>query len=96
MSRLIEADNLKKLFRDISNHIKAVRGDGKCFFTVESALKVIDQAPTVDAVPVIRCKDCKYWETMPEGMKDCSNSQGIAYPKDNDFCSYGERKDDEN
>ena len=26
-----------------------------------SAIKIIDNAPTVDAVTVVRCKDCKYW-----------------------------------
>lgn len=45
-------------------------------------------APTVDAVEVVRCKDCKYWICA---INDC-HSRGM---KQNDFCSYGERKDND-
>lgn len=53
----------------------------------------------MDAVPVVRCKDCKWW--VREGNDsygyamfcdhDCSlGGQGIKKPED--YCSYGERK----
>lgn len=46
--------------------------------------------PTADVVPVVRCKDCKY----NVGTKKCLNPDSFfAVPKDDDFCSYGERKD---
>lgn len=39
---------------------------------------------------VVRCKDCKY----NRGSKKCLNPDSFfAVPKDDDFCSYGERKD---
>ena len=47
----------------------------------------------MDAVPVVRCKDCKSYHTMQEGFKDCINPFGIDMPENNDFCSYGERKE---
>ena len=59
----------------------------------------IKDAPAVDAVEVIRCKECKHWGGVPfgnicrrwsaplEGMKNCT--------KPGDFCSYGERRPDE-
>ena len=58
----------------------------------------IENAPTIDAVEVVRCKDCKYLEYgyqcyCPLGMK--LNNDGDAYVllnPDDDFCSYGERK----
>ena len=51
-------------------------------------------APTVDAVPVVRCKDCRHRD--PEDHKcDCGamERQGCPFPVDDDyFCKYGERK----
>ena len=69
-------------------------GCGRC----EKAIKNI---PFVDAVEVVRCKDCKHWvrngnESYGYAMfcvADCSlGGQGIKKP--DDFCSYGERKTD--
>ena len=53
--------------------------------------RVIDEAPTVDAVPVVRCRDCKM--RCPESVciaKHCTLT-GIPVD-DDDFCSYGERR----
>ena len=51
---------------------------------------LIDE-PTIDAVPVVRCRDCKSY--CPESItvvKHCVLT-GVSVD-DNDFCSYGERK----
>ena len=50
--------------------------------------KQIADAPTVDAVEVIRCKDCKHYD----GKWLCKIS-GVPSRKPCDFCSHGERKD---
>lgn len=56
-----------------------------------SAVETIDQVPAADVAPVVRCKDCKY----NKGNKKCLNHDSFfAVPKDDDFCSYGERKDE--
>ena len=49
---------------------------------------------TVDAVEVVRCKDCKHF-VAPQGVPCCGNFYGLGFPNasGNDFCSYGERKD---
>lgn len=50
-------------------------------------------APTVDAVEVVRCRDCNHCD--PENHH-CDHYMGTAAPlrrKPDDFCSYGERKD---
>ena len=56
----------------------------------------IEAAPTVDAVPVVRCKDCRYARTS-YGRIDCIN--GISYRNSwnnpYDYCSYGERREEE-
>ena len=47
---------------------------------------------TVDAVPVVRCKDCKW---LYDEMDDycCRSHRGLVRICENSFCSYGERKD---
>lgn len=57
---------------------------------------IIEKQPTIDAVPVVRCKDCVSFHYSGMGGDD-----GITYcakgieMQPTDFCSYGERKDDE-
>lgn len=61
------------------------------------ALDEIRLAPTVDAEVVVRCKDCEHYD-----MGVCLKiySDGNVHPeawqkrKPEDFCSYGERKED--
>ena len=53
----------------------------------------IEAAPTVDAVEVVRCRECKHCD--PENYH-CDHPMGTAAPlrrKPDDFCSYGERKE---
>ena len=57
--------------------------------------EILRAIPTVDAVPVVRCKDCKY-----AYIKSFSAASGIVFCSSNmkamqqdDFCSYGERMD---
>ena len=60
----------------------------------------IENAPTVDAVEVVRCKDCKYFyrhTQIDTDRGDCWK-YGIAnlrVKKIDNFCSYGERRTDE-
>ena len=54
---------------------------------------MIRKRPTVDAVEVVRCRECKHCD--PENYH-CDHPMGTAAPlkrKPDDFCSYGERKD---
>ena len=49
----------------------------------------IENAPTTDAVEVVRCKDCVHYDG--EG---CLLTYGEFEPNSMDFCSYGERRND--
>ena len=50
--------------------------------------KRINAIKTVDAVSVVRCKECKRWGTDDCFM--CNECQRNPYPtKPDDFCSYG-------
>ena len=56
------------------------------------ARKLIADAPTVDAVEVVRCRVCKHCD--PENYH-CDHYMGTGAPlrrKPDDFCSYGDRK----
>ena len=65
-----------------------------------SAIDIIDNAPTVDAVEVVRCKDC----TKCESFYPCKEIGKEVYPLvyyckvygnntlPNNYCNYGKRK----
>ena len=80
---------------------KANIQDIECGFGCSTDLWSVDEwfksLPTVDAVEVVRCKDCKYYEIGKDYLPYCNHCDGgIAdYPRKDDFCSYGERKDNE-
>ena len=70
---------------------------GAIGYVVDS--EVIRCLPTVDAVEVVRCKDCYYFTEHNDvrsgrhlGYGECHRLRGELF-KDTDFCSYGERKD---
>ena len=48
----------------------------------------IEEMPTIDAVPVVRCRECKYHNKPP-----CPMRLSFNWTEDDDFCSYGERKE---
>ena len=57
--------------------------------------EIIEDAPTVDAVEVVRCKDCK-WYAHDEDFAFCDNYTSLMdHVGDETFCSYGERRDDD-
>ena len=57
---------------------------------------VIDAMPTIDAVPVIRCKDCKYFYRLDEEEGTCDLDWTISRVREaGHFCSWAERKDNE-
>lgn len=88
--RLIDADALHRKVKTETNPY------GKPTIDYDSGVKVlgcIDKAPTIDAVPVVRCLECKHCD--PEN-NHCDHHMGTAAPlrrKPDDFCSYGERKE---
>ena len=49
-------------------------------------------APTVDAVEVVRCKDCMFYDRGENECESWSACERVYYidVSDNDFCSYGE------
>ena len=56
------------------------------------ATLILREAPTVDAVEVVRCLDCKHM-IMRSNMRYCAVWHGPNGMGDDGFCNYGERKD---
>lgn len=91
--KLIDADALIKSMREEDLLYPGVP------WSTTGVQKQIDKLPTVDAVKVVRCKDCAKWGGVPfgnvcrrwsaplAGMKNCTGPD--------DYCSYGERRADE-
>ena len=53
---------------------------------------MIRKRPTIDAVPVVRCRECKHHEDEEIGMVYCPNMIG-GWVVENWFCADGERKE---
>ena len=90
--RLIDADALWVAFCR-SEAIEDTYGSGVLGIISDILDDMLGDAPTVDAVTVVRCKDCTYYEESHEGAF-CS-STGAGMPEDG-YCSDGERRDEDN
>ena len=55
----------------------------------------LNNAPTIDAVPVVRCRECKFgdWDSKPHNAMVCMRTKDGFWRSGNDFCSFGERKE---
>lgn len=85
--RLIDADALCNLERTMPS--------GKKVEVTVIPVSMIKNAPTIDAVPVVRCKDCKHFtEGMAIGMCKRIEDKPIIPIPFNHYCSYGERRCD--
>lgn len=83
MNRYIDADNYKKDLIHLG-------------FLPALVVDVLDKQPIVDLVEVVRCKDCKNYEAhgnLKYGL--CKNYKSKGLRNNNDYCSYGERRGNE-
>lgn len=62
----------------------------------DAIAELINGVPSADVVPAVRCKDCKCWTEWDNGTGSCSRFALDWVGTDaDDFCSMGEREDDE-
>ena len=83
MSRYIDADALLNDLQPLFVH----NGDLKDEWMSYCVEKIIREQPTTDAVEVVRCEDCKYEDICCRMIRN--------EKKPNDYCSYGERRENE-
>lgn len=80
--RLIDADKLKQHYSWWNNE------EQRTFD------QIVDAQHTVDAVPVVRCRECRHWikgENVSDSWEFCDLFQREIGGEQ--YCSYGERKD---
>ena len=98
--RLIDADAMKRVYQEVlCSHVACIdcpffMDDKYCRFET-----MLSEAPTINAIPVIRCRECKYhyWEQEPchgKSVHYCKlpHMRGVEVFKEF-FCYYGERKE---
>ena len=111
--RLIDYDEIRRLFDAQYKETVQLIHDGETHLDnlaegFIEADRIIWKIPTVDAVEVLRCRDCEYWGDEDGKLQ---RSDGVLFarckvhnylingrhtgwcPTENDFCSYGERKE---
>ena len=76
--RLIDANKLKKHYA--------------WYYNKELIDAIVDRQKTIDAVPVIRCKDCKHWQCDDD--ESYCDELGIFGTDMNSYCSYAKRKEE--
>ncbi len=93
MSRLIDADALRKKISDVYEN--------------KNIYQMIDEVSTVDAVSVVRCKDCKWWDKLDGTSYGYCQACKHWYMSDHWeisiyrtyegdwFCADGERREDD-
>ena len=99
--RLIDAN---ALIEDIEKrYCEPCKAEGKDYCEVacracwvDDMILEIDPAPTIDAVEVVRCKECKNWKDIGKGCTDhvrCCEV-GCYMIGENGYCYFGERSTD--
>lgn len=97
MGKLIDAEALMERMREQAGCRDCNSYDGvlcrACAW--EDAMNLADEAPAIDAVPVVRCEDCKYADKGERGGSIfhyfCDHTED--YVTDGWFCPNGERRD---
>ena len=83
MTRLINANALREDWLQ--------NGENEYVYDTNAFLESIDKQPTVDAVEVVRCKECKYSDQYTENLVYCEEYQIVKVI--DGFCNLGKRRD---
>ena len=87
------------------DHYDRENGNEHFINGIETVLEYAENLPAADVAPVVRCKDCKH-STLPSeltqrygkpGTLTCHNRYAPCNRRNvsgDDFCSYGDRRDD--
>lgn len=84
--RLIDIDEVKRTYtKDMFDTID----------DFERVNDILDYAETVDAVKVVRCKNCKKGHIVPDfdGLYSCNWKRKPLHDPD-DFCNFGIKRED--
>ena len=100
--RLCDLDEIKIQVKRQYEDCHGYSGNKKAIYreAILAVRSILHSAKTIDAVPVVRCRDCQHWK--PTGSKAGNSFSDMEYiggceftkycRRESDFCSYGERK----
>ena len=86
-----EKASSKKRLIDIDAFLEKMKRTSRYFDVVFD----VEEMPTVDAVEIVRCRECKFgsWDSEPDDAMVCVRTNDGFWRSGNDFCSRGERKE---
>ena len=90
--RLCDLDEIKIQVKRQYEDCHGYTGNKKAIYreAILAVRSILHSAKTIDAVPVVRCRECKYHHDC--GTHFC-DALGMDCPDDSEFfCSYGKRK----
>ena len=85
--RLIDANALYDTITDVASSV------GHDVMAVEDVHHCIDKAPTIDAVEVVRCRECKYAEKTVWSSGEMYCRVWKMNPRPDGFCHLGAKMD---
>ena len=88
MDDLISRQAILDMLEDINNHI--IDGYG---YKHDWCVEWVKGLPSIDAVPVIRCKDCKWWTKQEDSLQGRCALHGM-YPTGEWFCANARREEE--
>ena len=93
--RVIDADAMKRVYQEVlCSHVACI----DCSFFMDDKYcrfeTMLSEAPTINAIPVVRCRECKYrFKNNGHDKSGCPIIDANIWMDDDDFCSHGERKE---
>lgn len=78
---------------DANDLLALVKKNAPFIYSILAPISLL--CPTIDAVPVVRCKDCVHYSRTPSskinlGIRCCKKFDNIT--RETDYCSFGERR----
>ena len=93
--RVIDADAMKRVYQEVlCSHVACIdcslfMDDKYCRFET-----MLSEAPTINAIPVARCRECNKGEIDdPDFPDEYYCHAGCGWNKGDFYCAYGEREE---
>ena len=94
--RLCDLDEIKIQVKRQYEDCHGYSGNKKVIYreAILAVRSILHSAKTIDAVPVVRCRECKYrFKNNGHNKDGCPIIDANIWMDDDDFCSHGERKE---
>lgn len=90
--RLIDADELRAWLVKAGRFLKLQDDKRTASHAIGKIIDHVDKTPAVDAVPVVRCRECRYYAASGATTSFCIHPGGMKFTSDSDYCSRGQRR----